>query len=114
MERCDGYRGGVRKYGKVRQLTGNVNRRDAKGNREVCQLPERCDGLVFLGGGFCFFLIRSLRKYDILSKTHTSPILSAILSFSKLLPENPRIHAFSRNSKNIQGFVNSLDILKRS
>ena len=24
MERCDGYRGGVRRYGKVRQLTGSV------------------------------------------------------------------------------------------
>ena len=114
MERFDGYRGGVRKYGKVRQLTGNVNRRDAKGNREVCQLAKRCDGLGFFGGFFWVFLFRSLRKYDTLSKTHTSPILSAILSFSKLLPENPRIHAFSRNSKNIQGFVNSLDILESS
>ena len=24
MERCDGYRGGVRRYVKVRQLTGSV------------------------------------------------------------------------------------------
>ena len=24
MERCDGYQGGVWRYGKVRQLTGNV------------------------------------------------------------------------------------------
>ena len=24
MERCDGYRGGVRRYGKVRHLTGSV------------------------------------------------------------------------------------------
>ena len=24
MERCDGYRGGVRRYEKVRQLTGSV------------------------------------------------------------------------------------------
>ena len=24
MERCDGYRGGVRRYAKVRQLTGSV------------------------------------------------------------------------------------------
>ena len=24
MDRCDGYRGGVRRYGKVRQLTGGV------------------------------------------------------------------------------------------
>ena len=24
MERFDGYRGGVRRYGKVRQLTGNL------------------------------------------------------------------------------------------
>ena len=24
MERCDVYRGGVRRYGKVRQLTGSV------------------------------------------------------------------------------------------
>ena len=24
LERCDGYRGGVRRYGKVRQLKGSV------------------------------------------------------------------------------------------
>ena len=36
MERCGGYRGGVRRYGKVRQLTGSVShRRDMKGIREV-------------------------------------------------------------------------------
>ena len=31
MERCDGYRRGVRRYRKVRQLTGSVT-------KEVCQL----------------------------------------------------------------------------
>ena len=46
--------------------------------------------------------------------SHFPDIISAILSFSKLLPENPRIHADSRNSKNIQGFVNTLDILECS
>ena len=34
--------------------------------------------------------------------------------FNKLLPENPRIHADSRTFKNIQGFVNTLDILESS
>ena len=37
---------------------------------------------------------------------------SAILSFSKLLPENSTNHADSRNSKNIQGFVNIWIFLK--
>ena len=46
--------------------------------------------------------------------SHFPNIISAILSFSKLIPENPRIHAVSRNSKNIQGFVNTLDILESS
>ena len=41
-------------------------------------------------------------------------IISTILSFNKLLPENPRIHADSRTFKNIQGFVNTLDILESS
>ena len=44
MERCDGYREGVRRYGKVRQLTGSVrysHQRGVKGIREVCQLTER-------------------------------------------------------------------------
>ena len=39
MERCDGYQGGVWRYGKVRQLRASVT-----GIREVCQLTERCDG----------------------------------------------------------------------
>ena len=46
--------------------------------------------------------------------SHFSNNFSAIPSFSKLLPENPRIHAYSRHSKNIQGFVNTLDILESS
>ena len=59
--------------------------------------------------------IVSLRKYDIFLKlTLPQYIISAILSFRKLLPENPRIHADSRNSKNFQGFVNALDILGSS
>ena len=40
MERCDAYRGGVRRYGKVRQLTGSVTvimQGDVKGIRNVCQ-----------------------------------------------------------------------------
>ena len=46
MERCDGYQGGVWRYGKVRQLRGKCDshRRDVKGIREVCQLTEKCDG----------------------------------------------------------------------
>ena len=32
----------------------------------------------------------------------------------KCLPENPRIYAGSRTFKNIQGFVNTLDILESS
>ena len=39
---------------------------------------------------------------------------SHILSFSKLLPENLRTYADLRNSKNIQGLVNTLDILESS
>ena len=46
--------------------------------------------------------------------SHFPNIISTILSFSKLLSENPRIHADSRNFKNIQGFVNTLDILESS
>ena len=42
--------------------------------------------------------------------SHFPNIISIIFFFSKLLPESPRIHAGSRNSKNIQGFVNTLDI----
>ena len=61
-----------------------------------------------------FIVSVSLRKYDIFSYSHFPNIISAILSFSKLLPENPRTHADSRNSKNIQGFVNNLDILRSS
>ena len=49
-------------------------------------------------------------KYD----SHFANIISAILSFSKLLPENQRIHADLRNSKNFQDFVNTLDILESS
>ena len=48
------------------------------------------------------------------SNSHFPNIISTILSFSKLLPENPRIHADSRTFKNIQGFVNTLDILESS
>ena len=55
----------------------------------------------------------SLRKYIFLN-SHFPNIISTILSFSKLLPENPRIHADSRTFKNIQGFVNTLDILESS
>ena len=39
MERCDGHGGGVRRCGKVRQLTGSVT---VLG--EMCQLTERGDG----------------------------------------------------------------------
>ena len=53
----------------------------------------------------------SLRKYYYFLKLTLPNILSTILSSSKLLLENPRILADSRTSKNIQGFVNTLDIL---
>ena len=46
--------------------------------------------------------------------THFANIISAIFSFSKLLPEYPSAHADSRNSKNIKGLVNTLDILESS
>ena len=39
VESCDCYREDVRRYGKVRQMTGSVT---VIG--EVCQLTERCDG----------------------------------------------------------------------
>ena len=39
---------------------------------------------------------------------------STILSFSKLLPINLRIHEDSRTFKNIQGLVNTLDIPESS
>ena len=42
---------------------------------------------------------------------HFPNIISAILYFRKLLPESPRIHADSRNSKNIKHFVNTFDNL---
>ena len=63
-----------------------------------------------------FIVSVSLRKYDIIIflNSHFPNIISTILSFSKLLPENPRIHADSRTFKNIQGFVNTLDILESS
>ena len=61
-----------------------------------------------------FIVSVSLRKYDIFLNSHFPNIISTILSFSKLLPENPRIHADSRTFKNIQGFVNTLDILESS
>ena len=62
-----------------------------------------------------FNVSASLRKYDIFFvNSHFPSIISTILSFSKLLPENPRIHADSRTFKNIQGFVNTLDILESS
>ena len=61
-----------------------------------------------------FIMSVSLRKYDIFLNSHFHNIISAILSFSKLLSENPRIHADSRNSKNIQGIVNTSDILESS
>ena len=56
-----------------------------------------------------FIVSVSLRKYVYFLKL-TLPKYYFIFSFSKLLPENSRIHADSRNSKNIQGFVNTLDI----
>ena len=46
--------------------------------------------------------------------SHFPNIISTILFFSKLLPENPRIHADSRTFKNIQGFMNTLGILESS
>ena len=58
-----------------------------------------------------FIVSVSLRKYD---NSHFPNIISTILSLSKLLPENPRIHADSRTFKNIQCFVNTLDILESS
>ena len=61
-----------------------------------------------------FIVSASLRKYYIFLNSHLPNIISTILSFSKLLPENPRIHADSRTFKNIQGFVNTLDILESS
>ena len=39
MQRCDGYEGGVKRCGKVRQLSGSV-----KGIKHECQLMVRCDG----------------------------------------------------------------------
>ena len=36
-ERCGGYKGGVRRYGKVRQLTGSVTLIG-----EMCKVLERC------------------------------------------------------------------------
>ena len=63
-----------------------------------------------------FIVSVCLRKYDnyIFLNSHFPNIISTILFFSKLLPENPRIHADSRTFKNIQGFVNTLDILESS
>ena len=57
---------------------------------------------------------RGVTAVSTLGDDLTFIIISAILSFSKLLPENSRIHAESRNSNNIQGFVNILDILESS
>ena len=37
MDSCDGYQGGVRKYGKVRHLTGSVTV-----VREMLKVLERC------------------------------------------------------------------------
>ena len=62
---------------------------------------ERCDSCQYIEGSFdSYWESVSLRRY-----------ISTSLSFSKLLPENPRIHADSRNSKEIQGFVNTSDFL---
>ena len=63
-----------------------------------------------------FIVSVSLRKYDFFFflNSHFPNIISTIFSFSKLLPENPRTHADSRTFKNIQGFVNTLDILESS
>ena len=59
-----------------------------------------------LRGNLTIIASVSLRKYDgLFLNSHFPNFISTILSFSKLLPEN------SRNTKNIQGFVNTLDIL---
>ena len=61
-----------------------------------------------------FIVSVSSRKYYIFLNSHFPNIISTIPSFSKLLPETPRIYADSRNSKNIHGFVNTFDILESS
>ena len=62
-----------------------------------------------------FIVVVSLRKYDIFSLTHTSPILfQTLFPSASFYQKKPRIHADSRNSKNIQCFVNTLDILQSS
>ena len=75
--------------------------------RDVTAVSTLRDDLTFI-------VNVTLRKYDISYNSDFPIIISGILSFSKVLPENPRIHADSRNSKTIQGFVNTLDILKYS
>ena len=72
--------------------------------RDVTAVSTLRDDLTFI-------VSVSLRKYDIFTLLQ---YFLAIPSFSKLLPENPRIHADSRHSKNIRGFVNTLDILESS
>ena len=79
---------------------------------------ERCKGVwrgvtagSTLRADLTFIVSVSLTYY---LNSHFFNIISAILFFSKLLPENPSIHADSRKSKNIQAFVNTLDILESS
>ena len=67
--------------------------------KHECQLIERCDGHAHWEG---------VREKNIFLNSHFPNIISAILSFSKLLQENPRIHADSRNPKNTQGYLHGL------
>ena len=76
---------------------------------------ERCDSCQYIEGWFDIYCECEFKKiWYIFLNSHFPNIISTILSFSKLLPENPRIHADSRTFKNIQGFVNTLDILESS
>ena len=57
------------------------------------KVQERCDRSVsILRGNLTVIVSVGLSKYDL---SHFPNIISTILSFSKLLPENPRIHADS-------------------